>query len=292
MFQDTTGSLSNGAGPAVFAGNNGSSLARRGLLRCDVAGNVPAGAVIGDVSLTMNVSIATNAILRTFTLHRVLHSWGEGTSSTGGGAGAAATPGDATWRHRFWPDERWDNAGGDFAAAVSGAQSVGDVGFYTWTDPAMAADVQSWLDDSTHNFGWALIGDETLANTARRFDSREHPTADVRPALTIHYSSSVGVGDGVTPDDVALAPCHPNPAAGTARFEFWLPSPGRATLTVTDVVGRCVATLIDRPLDRGRYSCLWTGRDRGGHAVASGVYFYRLVVDGRTRGARRLVMLP
>ena len=84
MFEDTTGSLSNGAGPALFGGNNGSLLARRALLRFDVAGNGPAGAVIGDVSVTMNVSNATSATPRTFSLLRVRRSWGEGTSSTTG----------------------------------------------------------------------------------------------------------------------------------------------------------------------------------------------------------------
>jgi len=38
MFEDPSGSLSNGAGPVLFAGNNGQDLARRALLQFDVAG--------------------------------------------------------------------------------------------------------------------------------------------------------------------------------------------------------------------------------------------------------------
>jgi hypothetical protein len=112
-----------------------------------------------------------------------------------------------------------------------------------------------------------------------------------RPALAITYSLPVGVGNAVVPNDVALAPCHPNPAAGSVRFEFWLPSAGRATLIVADVAGRRVATLIDRSLGRGRHEIGWDGRDLGGHVVAGGIYFYRLVVDGRSEAARRLVTL-
>lgn len=290
LFQDATGSLSNGAGPAVFAGNNGQSLARRALLRFDVAGNVPAGALIGDVSLTMNVSNATDAIPRTFALHRVLGAWGEGTSSTSGGGGAPATAGDATWLDRFWPGSPWESAGGDFEPAASGTRMVADVGSYTWTDPAMVSDVQAWLDDTTHNFGWVLLGEEHLPNTARRFDSRENIVPAARPALTIQYTVRVGV-EGSAVSGVALAPCHPNPAAGPIRFEFSLSAPARAALIITDVTGRSVVTVIDRAFDVGRYDVAWSGRDARGRAVAGGVYVYRLVVDGRIRAARKLMVV-
>jgi len=290
LFQDATGSLSNGAGPALFAGNNGQSLARRTLLRFDVAGNVPAGAIIGEVSLWMNVSNATDAIARTFVLHRVLARWGEGTSSTSGGAGAAATDGDATWLHRFWPGSPWASAGGDFAPAVSGSQVITDVGAYTWTDPAMTPDVQAWLDDTTHNFGWVLVGEENVANTARRFDSRENALAAVRPALTIHYTLPVGMGDAAE-TGISLAPCRPNPAAAPARFAFSLARPARAALVVTDVAGRRVATVTDREFGMGRHEVEWDRRDARGRGVAAGLYVYRLIVDGRMRGARTLIVV-
>lgn len=290
LFQDVTGSLSNGGGPAVFAGNNGQSLSRRALLRFDVANNVPAGALIGDVSLTMNVSNGTDAIPRTFSLHRLRRDWGEGTSSTSGGAGAPAMAGDATWLYRFWPGSPWESAGGDFEPAASGSRMVAGVGSYTWTDPAMVPDVQAWLDDTTHNFGWALIGEETQPNTARRFDSRENTVPAARPALTINYTIRVGVDDAVVPG-VSLAPCHPNPARGPIRFDFSLPSPARAALIVTDVTGRGVVSVFDQTFGGGRHEVAWGGRDAHGRAVAGGVYVYRLVVDGRIRAARKLMLV-
>jgi len=290
LFQDATGSLSNGAGPALFAGNNGQSLARRALLRFDVGGNLPAGAVVTDVTLTLNVSNATDAIPRTFTLHRVLAAWGEGTSSTSGGAGAPATAGDATWLHRFWPGLAWGSAGGDFAPGASGSQVVTDVGTYTWTGPTMAIDVQAWLDDATHDFGWVLVGEEDAPNTARRFDSRENAAPAARPALTIRYALRAGV-DGPAVAGVVLGPCRPNPAAGPVRFEFTLPAPARAALVVGDVAGRRIATVTDRGFGAGRHEAAWDGRDARGRAVAGGVYVYRLVVDGRIREARMLMVV-
>jgi hypothetical protein len=48
--------------------------------------------------------------------------------------------------------------------------------------------VQAWLDTPANNFGWILIGDETTNGTAKRFNSREHPTPDNRPQLTIAFN--------------------------------------------------------------------------------------------------------
>ena len=67
---------------------------------------------------------------------------------------------------------------------VSGSQSVGLAGQYTWSSPQMVADVQSWLDNPASNFGWLVLGDESAAATAKRFDTRESATP---PVLTIQY---------------------------------------------------------------------------------------------------------
>jgi hypothetical protein len=190
LFQDADGDTSNGIGPALFAGNNGQNLTRRALLQFDVAGRVPASSTIDSVVLTLQVSNAPNAIPRQFTLHRVLSDWGEGTSYATGGAGASATPGDATWLYAFFPGSAWSVPGGDFAAAASASRLVTGVGIYTWTSAGMTADARSWLTQPGANFGWLIQGDEEQPGTARRFDSRESDTPGSRPTLTIYYSGA------------------------------------------------------------------------------------------------------
>ena len=56
LFQDAAGSLSSGAGTAIFAGRNNQNLGRRALVRFDVEASIPSGAVISNVVLTLNVS--------------------------------------------------------------------------------------------------------------------------------------------------------------------------------------------------------------------------------------------
>jgi hypothetical protein len=106
----------------------------------------------------------------------------------------------------------------------------------------------------------------------------------------IHYTIRVGV-EGAALPGVALAPCRPNPVAGQVRFEFSLPAPARAALIVTDLAGRRIVTVIDRAFAVGRQAMAWDGCDACGRAVAGGVYVYRLVVDGRIRAARKLIVV-
>ena len=65
------------------------------------------------------------------------------------------------------------------------------VGAYTWGSTAqLVADVQGWLNNPATNFGWALRGNEGLAQSAKSFATKESPTAGLRPVLTIDFTSA------------------------------------------------------------------------------------------------------
>src|SRR6184192_1751763 len=185
-FDPAEGDRSNALGNHFFAGETAMGQLRRGVLAFDIAGSVPAGSTITGVTLTLNMSRTPSGTSRTVELHRLLADWGEGTSQASGGEGegAPATTNDATWRHRFFDTIFWTTEGGDFSPTVSASQSVGAVGVYTWSSPQMVADVQSWLDNPTTNFGWLVLGDESEIATAKRFDTRESASP---PVLTILY---------------------------------------------------------------------------------------------------------
>jgi hypothetical protein len=163
LYQDAAGSSSNGAGQHFFVSNTNSGSIRRGVIAFDIAGNIPAGATINNVTLTLHMSRASADTPQTVSLHKLLADWGEGTSDASGneGSGIAATPGDATWVHRSFDTDTWAEPGGDFASTASASAPVAGIGSYTWgPTPEMMADVQGWLDDPSSNFGWLLRGNE------------------------------------------------------------------------------------------------------------------------------------
>ena len=84
----------------------------------------------------------------------------------------------------------------------------------------------------------------------------------------------------VLPRKLQLSQSWPNPAAGTANIAFSLPSASsKATLSLYDVRGRLVRTLVDGSLPAGEHSFAWNGRSDAGTAARAGVYFYRLEVQ-------------
>ena len=149
----------------------------------------------------------------TMTLNRLNASWGEASSVAGGsgGAGVAATTGDATWNARFYDASNptnWTTAGGVFNATASATSTVGTtLGSYSWTSPQMAADVQSWFAAPANNNGWILVGDESASSTARVFDSREG-SASVQPKLLISYNP---VAPALSRRDTWLRQYYPTP---------------------------------------------------------------------------------
>jgi hypothetical protein len=86
-----------------------------------------------------------------------------------------------------------------------------------------------------------------------------------------------------------LEPNFPNPFNPQTTLSYSLAAGGRVRLSIVDVSGRELATLVDAEQAAGRHTEVWDGRDAGGHPLAAGVYVARLETGGRTR-AQKLVL--
>jgi hypothetical protein len=284
--------LSNGAGQRIFAGESGAGSVRRGLIKFDLA-TVPGNAVIDSVVLRLSV-VQTHVTSVTVSLHRLLADWGEGNTvgSGGEGGGGKATPGSATWLQRFYlaPAALWTSPGGDFNASASASRTVGNVGSYIWRGTGMNADVTAWLANASQNFGWEVVGNEVTGSTAKAFGSRQNATPSVRPTLTVYYTVPTAAGPS-SPALTRLFPVHPNPFNPSASIRYQLPSTQRVTLTVYDVSGRIVKTLVDGVMLSGLNETVWHGDDTRGARVASGVYMVKLSTAHAAPQTQKMVLL-
>ncbi len=119
-------------------------------------------------------------------------------------------------------------------------------------------------------------------------------------AVDVHgnVSGYVLVGpENVTGDETPKTPMasylsqnYPNPFNPVTTIRFGLKSRGTVELRIYDPAGRLVRTLLDKSLDAGHYTEEWDGRDNAGRAVASGVYFYKLVANS-FRETKKMVLL-
>ncbi len=101
---------------------------------------------------------------------------------------------------------------------------------------------------------------------------------------------TTAVGDGEPA--VALAPIvAPNPFDGETVVRFGVARSGPVSVSVYDLRGRLVRTLVDGAgLERGDRSVRWNGRDERGQRAASGVYVCRIQADGRTQSTRMMLL--
>ena len=100
-----------------------------------------------------------------------------------------------------------------------------------------------------------------------------------------------GVGD---PQIAANVPAflmnpEPNPFAGATSVQFFLAADGPAAVTVYGIDGRRVAVLADREFSAGTHALSWDGRDTGGGAAPSGIYFVELRA-GDVRTTRKVLL--
>ncbi|MEX0322088.1 MAG: DNRLRE domain-containing protein [Puniceicoccaceae bacterium] len=187
------GTLSNGQGISIFAGRTKQGNDRRGLVQFNLEGLLPANAVVDSVSLSMYVSkVPIGGGPDTyFRIHRLTRDWGEGASNAGdvGGKGAAAEAGDATWLESELGVQAWTQPGGDYVATESAEEVVSGLGFYNWMGDGLLADVNAWLQDPASNFGWIIVGENSLGSAAR-FESRHYWNDVQRPQLIIEYTTA------------------------------------------------------------------------------------------------------
>ena len=101
---------------------------------------------------------------------------------------------------------------------------------------------------------------------------------------TDEITIQAGAGaDGAPPSALALGPVQPSPVRREAQVGFALPADGRVRLTVFDLAGRNVATLVDGVLPAGRHQVPWRP-DSG-----PGLYFLRLESPGQARMLKAIV---
>ena len=93
------------------------------------------------------------------------------------------------------------------------------------------------------------------------------------------------------PESFTLDQNYPNPFNSSTTIRFALPVSDDVELTIFNLAGQQVATLVQGAQKAGTYTVSWDGRDDHGRQLASGVYLYRLRVGQQQVETRKLVLV-
>lgn len=172
---------SNAGASELICGSQGTMAGgsrNRALFKFEPGQSIPQGATITAARFTLTVTKAPDlGVDSNFGLRRVLRDW---------------KVDQATWKLRATPNLTWTQPGGaegtDYSETISASTLVSEAGPYAYDSTAEAvADVQSWLDHPSANFGWILISDqESQLFSARRLSAVDRG-AEV-PTLEVDYT--------------------------------------------------------------------------------------------------------
>ncbi len=76
---------------------------------------------------------------------------------------------------------------------------------------------------------------------------------------------------------------YPNPFNPATNIAFTLNRKAHVSIKIYDLNGREIKQLINGFYTSGQHSIVWDGKDRQNLAVSSGVYFYRIIINGQSR---------
>jgi len=92
------------------------------------------------------------------------------------------------------------------------------------------------------------------------------------------------------PTSTTLVQNYPNPFNSSTNISFYLNNSTQVNLSIYDLLGRKVTTLVNGELQAGQHTVNWNGIDAHGTQVATGMYLYVLKADGNTY-SKHMVML-
>jgi len=85
------------------------------------------------------------------------------------------------------------------------------------------------------------------------------------------------------PKTFSLGQNVPNPFNPSTVIDFTVPSTSQINLSIYNVLGQKVVTLVNEVKEAGTYKIKWNGNDEKGASVASGVYFYKMDAGNFTK---------
>lgn len=102
---------------------------------------------------------------------------------------------------------------------------------------------------------------------------------------------TVGIEDDIStaPQEFSLSQNYPNPFNPSTEIRYTLPTASSIQLTIFNIVGEAVKTLVDGQKAAGTYTAVWNGIEDSGKQAASGIYFYQLKVAGDTGASGNII---
>ncbi|MBT7901761.1 MAG: T9SS type A sorting domain-containing protein, partial [Candidatus Marinimicrobia bacterium] len=108
--------------------------------------------------------------------------------------------------------------------------------------------------------------------------------------IMIDISNTLAINENMIPDTYVLHQNYPNPFNPITMLRYDLPKDALVNITIYDMLGREVRTLVNTTQDAGFKSVIWNATNNQGMSVSSGVYIYSIEAGEFTQ-TKKMVLL-
>jgi len=102
--------------------------------------------------------------------------------------------------------------------------------------------------------------------------------------------TSTNPKDQIVPAKFSVSQNYPNPFNPTTKIEIQLAETNNLIVSIFDVTGRLINTLVNNKLEAGLYSVEWNGKDQNGRLIPTGVYIVK-VVSGKNNHNQKIAFV-
>jgi len=163
-----------------------------------------------------------------------------------------------------------------------------------------------WSPNTESNLSHYVMYRDTIPGTMVKLDSCPHPDTsyfdlNIIAGKTYYYKLTAvdNAGNESTPseevsatagmvtilndngtneiNDFELKQNYPNPFNPTTTIEYNLPTSSGVKISIYNVLGKEIRTLVDDNKSAGNHRVIWDGTDNSGRSVSSGIYFYQMI---------------
>ncbi|MBN1756294.1 T9SS type A sorting domain-containing protein [bacterium] len=147
-------------------------------------------------------------------------------------------------------------------------------------------DASFGIDNIDTRYTFTLIDEHSGVETDMRTDV--DTTYTFTPTTPFHeftfrittYGIATDIEEKETlPTTFALHQNVPNPFNATTTFKVAVPEESHVKLSVYNILGQEIKTLVNEDMNAGYYQIMWDGRTNTGSEVGSGIYFYEMKTE-------------
>tara|TARA_Y100001001_G_scaffold6668_1_gene6524 strand:- start:115 stop:1341 length:1227 start_codon:yes stop_codon:yes gene_type:complete len=147
--------------------------------------------------------------------------------------------------------------------------------FVSWTSGTPDQYPESWWWMSHGENVMALTYEDMNCEAAGNYDSTAY-------AMVLGVCNYIGLdlsqieNEASMPGSYSLLQNYPNPFNPTTTLRYDLPENSHVTITIYDMLGRKVKTLINETQDAGYRSIIWDATGNNGERASAGIYLYQI----------------